>query len=196
MPLPLDLPPQIRTSPTLQKWLQQAPDVRREIANDPSFRTRLRSGYSLTNPGASSAVVFGIEDLRIGQTPIALSAHGNLGGTVTSWGIDAQAYVLPLGGYVNVAPVVGWRSLSTATSQSQGLNLGAKVLLVPSRGGGADLSVQQTWVNLGTDQEVGVGKISVGYAIAPKVRLATDLERWQGRSIFETRATVLLEWTP
>jgi hypothetical protein len=196
MPLPPDLPPQIRTSPTLQKWLQQAPDVRREIANDPSFRTRLRTGYSLTNPGASSSVVFGVEDFRLGQTPIALSAHGNVGGTVRSWGLDAQAYVLPLGGYVNLAPVVGWRSLSTATAQSQGVNLGAKVLLVPSRGGGADLSLQQTWVNLGTDQEVGIGKISVGYAIAPKLRLATDLERWQGRSIFETRATVLLEWMP
>ncbi len=196
MPLPLDLPPQIRTSPTLQKWLQQVPDVRREIANDPSFRTRLRAGYSLTNPGASNSVIFGVEDWRIGQTPIALSMHGNTGGTVRSWGSDIQAYVLPLGGYVNVAPVVGWRSISTSTAQNQGLNLGAKVLLVPSRGGGADLSLQQTWVNLGTDEEVGIGKISVGYGITPKLRLATDLERWQGRSIFETRATVLLEWMP
>jgi hypothetical protein len=196
MPIPIDLPPQIRTSPTLQKWLQQAPDVRREIANDPSFRTRLRSGYSVANPGASSGILLGVEDFRIGKTPIVLNAHGNLGGTVQSWGIDAQAYVLPLGGYVNVAPVVGWRSLSTATAHSQGFNLGGKVLLVPSRGGGADLSFQQTWVNLGADQEVGVGKISVGYAITPKLRLATDLERWQGRSIFETRATVLIEWMP
>lgn len=194
--MPIDLPPPIRNSPTLQKWLQQAPDVRREIANDPSFRTRLRVGYGLSNPGASSGVVFGIEDLRLGQTPIALTGHGSLGGTVNSWGIDAQAYVLPLGGYVNVAPVVGWRSLSTATAQSQGINLGVKVLLVPSRGGGADLSLQQTWVNPGHEQEVGVGKVSVGYAISPKLRLATDIERWQGRSIFETRATVLLEWMP
>jgi hypothetical protein len=192
--MPIDLPPQIRTSPTLQKWLQQAPDVRREIANDPSFRTRLRTGYSLS--GASSGVVFGIEDLRLGQTPIALTAHGNTGGTLSSWGVDAQAYVLPLGGYVNVAPVVGWRSISTNSAQSQGVNLGAKVLFVPSRGGGADFSLQQTWVNLGNDQEVGIGKVSVGYAIGPKLRLATDIERWQGRSIFETRATVLLEWMP
>lgn len=194
--MPIDLPPQIQTSPTLQKWLQQAPDVRREMNNDPSFRTRLRVGYGLSNPGASSGVVFGLEDLRLGQTPIALTAHGSLGGTVNSWGIDTQAYLLPLGGYVNVAPVVGWRSLSTSTAQSQGFNVGAKVLLVPSRGGGADLSLQQTWVNPGNEKEVGIGKISVGYAITPKLRLATDIERWQGRSIFETRATVLLEWMP
>ncbi len=194
--MPIDLPPQIRTSPTLQKWLQQAPDVRREIASDPSFRTRLRVGYGLSNPGASSGVVFGIEDLRLGQTPIALTAHGSLSGTVNSWGVDAQAYVLPLGGYVNMAPVVGWRSISTATANSQGVNLGAKVLFVPSRGGGADVSLQQTWVNPGNEQEVGIGKISVGYAITPKLRLASDIERWQGRSIFETRAKVLVEWMP
>ncbi len=194
--MPIDLPPQIRTSPTLQKWLQQAPDVRREIANDPSFRTRFRVGYGLSNPGASSAVVFGMEDLRLGQTPIVLSAHGNSGGTVSSWGAEAQAYLLPLGGYVNVAPVVGWRSLSTSSAQSQGVNLGAKLLLVPSRGGGTDISLQQTWVNPGNEQEVGIGKVSVGYAITPKLRLATDIERWQGRSIFETRASVLLEWIP
>lgn len=195
MPLPLDLPPQIRTSPTLQKWLQQAPDIRREISNTPSFRTRLQVGYSLSHPGASSGVVWGIEDLRLGQTPITLSAQGNSGG-IGGWGINAQAYVLPLGSYVNVAPVVGWRSLYTPTAQSQGLNLGAKLLLVPSRGGGADLSIQQTWMNLGQDQEVGIGKLSVGYAIAPKLRLATDLERWQGRTIFETRASILVEWMP
>lgn len=195
MPLPLDLPPQIRTSPTLQKWLQQAPDIRREIGNTPSFRTRLQVGYSLSHPGSSSGVVWGIEDLRLGQTPITLSAQGNSGG-VGGWGINAQAYVLPLGSYVNVAPVVGWRSLYTPTMQSQGLNLGAKLLLVPSRGGGADLSIQQTWMNLGQDQEVGIGKLSVGYAISPKLRLATDLERWQGRSIFETRASILVEWMP
>jgi hypothetical protein len=196
--LPLDLPPQIRTSPTLQKWLQQAPDVRREIENDPSFRTRLRVGYGLANPGASSGVIFGVEDFQLGQTPITVSAHGttSLGGGVRSWGVETQAYVLPLGGYVNLAPVVGWRSLSTNTAQSQGLNLGAKVLLIPSRGGGADVTLQQTWVNLGSDQEVGVGKLSVGYAIAPKLRLATDLERWQGRSIFENRASLVLEWMP
>ena len=97
---------------------------------------------------------------------------------------------------MNVAPVIGIRSLSTSTIQTTEFNLGARLLLVPSRGGGADVTLQQTWMAIGTDREIGIGKISVGYAIAPKLRIATDLERWYGRSIGETRASLLLEWMP
>ena len=194
--MPIDIPPQIRDSPTLQKWLNQTPDIRREIANDPSFRTRLQVGYSRFTQSNTNAVTIGFEDLRIGYTPITLSSQFSSGGTINSFGIDAQAYLLPLGGYINIAPVVGWRSFSTANTQNQGLNIGAKLMLIPSRGGGADVALQQTWVNVGSDREVGIGKVSVGYAIAPQIRLATTIERWQGRAISETRGSLLLEWMP
>ena len=194
--MPIDIPPQIRDSPTLQKWLNQTPDIRREIANDPSFRTRLQVGYSRFTQSNTNAVTIGFEDLRIGYTPITLSSQFSSGGTINSFGIDAQAYLLPLGGYINIAPVVGWRSFSTANTQNQGLNIGAKLMLVPSRGGGADVALQQTWTNVGSDREVGIGKVSVGYAIAPQIRLATTIERWQGRAISETRGSLLLEWMP
>lgn len=194
--MPIDIPPQIRDSPTLQKWLNQTPDIRREIANDPSFRTRLQVGYSRFTQSNTNAVTIGFEDLRIGYTPITLSSQFSSGGTINSFGIDAQAYLLPLGGYINIAPVVGWRSFSTANTQDQGLNIGAKLMLVPSRGGGADVALQQTWTNVGSDREVGIGKVSVGYAIAPQIRLATTIERWQGRAISETRGSLLLEWMP
>lgn len=194
--MPIDIPPQIRDSPTLQKWLNQTPDIRREIANDPSFRTRLQVGYSRFTQSNTNAVTIGLEDLRLGSTPITLSSQFNSGGTISSFGVDAQAYLLPLGGYINIAPVVGWRSFSTATTQNQGLNIGAKLMLIPSRGGGADVALQQTWVNVGSDREIGIGKVSVGYAIAPQLRLATTIERWQGGAISETRGSLLLEWMP
>jgi len=194
--MPIDIPPQIRNSPTLQKWLNQAPDIRREIANDPSFRTRLQVGYSQFTQANTSAVTIGLEDLRLSPTPITLSSHFSSGGPISSFGVDAQTYLLPLGGYINIAPVVGWRSLSSSNIQNQGLNLGAKLMLIPSRGGGADVAFQQTWVNVGSDREVGIGKVSVGYAIAPQLRLATTIERWQGQAISETRGSLLLEWMP
>lgn len=201
-PVPsLDIPPQIQSSPTLKKWLQHVPNIQQEIAHDPSFRTRLRVGYARFTQGNQDGILLGLEDLQVAKTPITLSASYSTSANLSSWGIDAQPYLFPLGSYINLAPVVGIRSITTqtttqASTQTTGLNLGAKLLLVPSRGGGADLTIQQTWANLGTDQEVGIGKISVGYAIAPKLRIATDLERWQGRSIFETRASLLLEWMP
>ena len=194
--MPIDIPPQIRDSPTLQKWLNQTPDIRREIANDPSFRTRLQVGYSRFTQSNTNAVTIGLEDLYLGSTPITLSSHFSSGGTVTSFGVDAQAYLLPLGGYINIAPVVGWRSFSTANTQNQGLNIGAKLMLIPSRGGGADVALQQTWTNVGSDREVGIGRVSVGYAVAPQLRLATTIERWQGRAVSETRGSLLLEWMP
>ena len=195
-PLPLDIPPQLRSSPTLKKWLRAVPDIRQDINNDPSFKTRIRLGYTRFTQSNTDGLSLGLEDLRLGPTPVTLSASYGASRADSTWGLDVQPYLFPLGGYFNVAPVVGIRSLSTATTQTTGLNLGARLLLVPSRGGGADVTLQQTWTAIGTDQEVGIGKISVGYAIAPKLRLATDLERWQGRSVFETRASLLLEWMP
>ena len=195
-PLPIDIPPQLRSSPTLKKWLRAVPDIQQDINNDPSFKTRIRLGYTRFTQSNTDGLSMGLEDLRIGRTPMTLSASYSTSHTDSSWGIDVQPYLFPLGGYLNVAPVVGIRSLSTSTTQTTGLNLGARILLVPSRGGGADVTLQQTWTAIGTEQEVGIGKISVGYAIAPKLRIATDLERWNGRSIFETRASLLLEWMP
>ena len=194
--LPIDIPPQIRSSPTLQKWLRSVPNIQQDINNDPSFKTRVRLGYTRFTQGNTDGLSLGLEDVRLGSTPVTLSASYSASRADSSWGIDVQPYLLPLGGYFNLAPVVGIRSLSTSTTQTTGLNLGARLLVVPSRGGGADVTLQQTWTAIGTDREVGVGKISVGYAIAPKLRLATDLERWQGRSVFETRASLLLEWMP
>ncbi len=192
----LDIPPQLQSSPTLKKWLQHIPNIQQDIIHDPSFKTRFRAGYTRFTQGNQDGLLLGIEDLHLSPTPITLSASYSTSANLSSWGVDAQPYLFPLGRYINLAPVIGIRSLSTATTQTTGLNLGARILLVPSRGGGADLTLQQTWINLGTDQEVGIGKLSVGYAIAPKLRIATDLERWQGRSIFETRASLLLEWIP
>ena len=194
-PLPIDIPPQIQSSPTLKKWRRSLPDIRQDINNDPSFKTRIRLGYTRFSPSNTHGLSLGLEDLRIGRTPVTLSASYSYSPTV-SWGIDVQHYIFPLGGYMNVAPVIGIRSLSTSTTQTTEFNLGARLLLVPSRGGGADVTLQQTWMAIGTDREIGIGKISVGYAIAPKLRIATDLERWHGRSIGETRASLLLEWMP
>ena len=195
-PLPIDIPPQIQSSPTLKKWRRSLPNIRQDINNDPSFKPRIRLGYTRFSPSNTHGLSLGLEDLRIGRTPVTLSASYSYSPTVSTWGIDVQPYICPLGGYMNVAPVIGIRSLSTSTIQTTEFNLGARLLLVPSRGGGADVTLQQTWMAIGTDREIGIGKISVGYAIAPKLRIATDLERWHGRSIGETRASLLLEWMP
>lgn len=44
-------------------------------------------------------------------------------------------------------------------------------MLVPSRGGAADLALSQHWVAPGSDQEVGITSLNLGYAVTRRLRL-------------------------
>lgn len=140
----LDLSPEIiEGSPVLQQWLRQVPNVLADIANDPSFRTRLRLGYSqFPSTGQAGGVNVGVEDVFIGRTGLTVSSeyqavfNGDASGKDfvlrTGWGADLRYYVRPLGSYVNVAPVVGYRHLETNQYSTDGVNLGLRLLLVLS----------------------------------------------------------------
>lgn len=196
----LDLSPEmIESSPVLQRWLRQVPNVSAEIVNDPSFRTRLRLGYSqFPSTGQAGGVNFGVEDAFIGRTGLTVSGEyqAAFNGDRTAYGGDLRYYVLPLGGYINFAPVVGYRHLETDRYSTDGVNLGARVLLVLSRGGAADISLTQSWVSPGTDEEVGLTTLSVGYAVTRNLRLSTDIQKQNARQQKDSRVGVVLEWMP
>jgi hypothetical protein len=196
---PLDLPPGvIESSPVLRQWLERTPDIAAEIANDPSFRTRLRLGYaqfpSSGNIGGFSA---GVEDVFV-WPGTGLTVSGDYArswnGDRESYGAEARYYVFPLGGYVNFAPVVGYRQLSTPRYSSSGVNVGMRLMIIPSRGGGADVAISQTWVAPGTDDEVGLTGASVGYAVTNRLRLSTDLQFQNSRFGQDSRLGINLEW--
>lgn len=194
----LDLAPKLlQQSPTLRKWLNDRPNVLQSIREEPSFRTRLRVGYTnFAKAGAGWTI--GIEDWRLSNTPITVSGQYSASGNGKSElaGGDLHFYLRPLGSYLNLAPVVGYRTLRTPTDRTDGWAIGGRVLLTPSRGGGSDVILQQIWVNPGTVDEVGIGQMTVGYAVTPQLRLAAEFERWRGRSIREHRIGVNLEWLP
>jgi hypothetical protein len=197
-PRQIDIDPEIiRNSPVLQRWLKQIPDVAAEIRNDPSFVPRIRIGYDQypASNGASGWQVT-VNDVLIGRSGVALNAHYQYrpDGSLHSYGADANYYLLPLGGYINVAPVVGYRRLETDRYKREGVNLGAKVILVPSRGGGGDITLQQTWVGLGTDEEVGISSISSGYALTHNLRLSAEIQFQNSRESKDSRVGVGVEW--
>jgi hypothetical protein len=197
-PRQIDIDPEIiRNSPVLQRWLKQIPDVAAEIRNDPSFVPRIRIGYDQypASNGASGWQVT-VNDVLIGRSGVALNAHYQYrpDGSLHSYGADANYYLLPLGGYINVAPVVGYRRLETDRYKREGVNLGAKVILVPSRGGGGDITLQQTWVGLGTDEEVGISSISSGYAITHNMRFSAEIQFQNSRESKDSRVGVGVEW--
>ena len=117
-------------------------------------------------------------------------------GAIASYGTDLRYYLRPLGSYVNIAPVVGYRHLGTPEYSRDGINLGLRLLLVPSRGGAADISLTQSFVSPGSGKEVGITEISFGYAITRNLRLSTDIVKQNARERKDTRLGIVLEWMP
>ncbi len=196
---PLELDPSIlEESPVLRQWLEDIPDIAQEIRHDPSFRTRLRVGYAnFPSNGEISGFQVGVEDVFVWPgTGLTASAdyHRSGNGQREAYGAEARYYLLPLGGYVNVAPSLGYRSVSAPGYTTDGLDLGLRLMIIPSRGGAADFSLSQHWVAPGTDSEVGITRFNLGYAVTSHLRLASDLEFQNFRFGQESRWGLGLEW--
>lgn len=194
----LDLDPAvIEGSPTLQRWLEDIPDVADEIRYQPSFRTRLRVGYAqFPSTGQIGGFAAAVDDVFVVPgTGLTASADysRSWNGQRESYGGEARYYLLPLGSYINVAPTVGYRSLSTPAYQTDGLDLGLRLMLVPSRGGGADLALSQRWVAPGSEGEVGITSLAVGYAVTRQLRLGTDFQLQNSRFGQDSRVGISLE---
>jgi hypothetical protein len=184
-------------SPVFQRWTQEVPDLQSAIRNDPSFVTRIQAGYSFfPSSEGSSGYAVGVEDWFVGTTPLTVSAdyHQNDSGTRQAYGVDLHYYVLPLGDYFNVAPVVGYRHAESANDYSvSGANIGVRLRFVPSRTGAADLTVDHTWI-VGDSQGLSITQINAGYAIAQNLRLSADFE-WQSTAEQgDSRVGLNMEW--
>lgn len=196
----LDLSPEIReNSPVLQRWQRNIPNVLAEIRNDPSFRTRVRLGYSqFPSTGQAAGFNVGVEDVFIGRTGLTVSGdyQASFNGKREAFGADLHYYVLPLGSYVNVAPLIGYRNIQTDNYSTDGVNVGARLMLALSRTGAADLSLTQSFVSPGSADEVGITTLSVGYAVTRNLRLSTDIQKQNSRQRRDSRVGLVLEWMP
>jgi hypothetical protein len=196
----LDLSPEIiENSPVLQRWLRQVPNVLEEIRNDPSFRTRLRVGYSqFPSTGQAGGFNVGVEDVFIGRTGLTVSGdyQRSFNGKREAYGGDLRYYVLPLGSYINIAPQVGYRNLTTGKFSTDGINVGARLMFALSRTGAADVSITQSFVSPGSNEEVGMTTLSFGYAVTRNLRLSTDIQKQNSREDKDSRVGIVLEWMP
>ena len=194
----LDLDPTvIQESPVLQRWLEQVPNILTEIDRTPSFNTRLRIGYTSDRDSDDSGILIGVDDIFVGNTGLTVSGdyRTQIEGSNEQYGVDLRYYLLPLGHRLNIAPVVGYRSISPGHHDTDGANVGLRLMLVPSRRGAADISLSQTWVNPGSDrQEVSRFTLSAGYAITRHLRLASDLYIQTAGQQQNTEVGILLEW--
>ena len=195
----LDLDPQIlENSPVLQRWTEEIPNVLSEIRNDPSFRTRIRVGYS-SFPFSEQAdgIHLGVEDVFVPNTHLTVSAdyQAALNGSREAYGSELRYYALPLGSLVNVTPSVGYRWLESDRYNIDGVNLGLRLQLQLSRTGAADIAFAQSWVNLGSEtEEVGMTTLTFGYALTQHLRLSTELQRQNALRHKDSRLGIGLEW--
>nr|WP_232826264.1 hypothetical protein [Cyanothece sp. BG0011] len=195
----LDLPPEvINNSPVLQKWMKEVPNVLEDINHDPSFRTRVGIGYAeFPSTEHDGGLNISVDDIFIGRTGLTVSGDYETSfGERDAGGVNLQYYLLPLGYYVNVAPVVGYRAISTNNYSEDGVNIGGKVIFPLSRSGAADISVSHTFISPGDDDEVGISNISFGYAITKEIRLATEIEKQNSRVKKDSQFSLILEWMP
>lgn len=195
-----DLKPEIiENSPVLQRWLKKVPNVLEEIRHEPSFRTRVRLGYSqFPSTGQAGGFNVGVEDVFIGRTGLTVSGdyQRSFNGKRESWGTDLRYYIFPLGSYMNVAPQVGYRNLTTGNFSTDGVNVGARLMLALSRTGAADVSLTQSFVSPGSRDEVGMTTLSFGYAVTQNLRLSTDIQKQNSREDKDSRVGIVLEWMP
>jgi len=194
----LELSPEIiENSPVLRRWMRKVPNVLQDIKRDPSFRTRLRLGYSqYSSDDRASGIKVGVEDIFLGRTGLSLSGEYNTSfdGDYSLYGGDLRYYIFPLGGYINIAPVIGYRHIETDRYTTDGMNVGAKLLFVFSRTGAGDISLTQSWVSPGSNEEVGLTTLSVGYALTQNLRVSTDIQKQNARQRKDNRVAIVLEW--
>ena len=177
-------PGTVNRSPVLQDWVEETPDVLREIRREPSFPSRLQLSYALfPSSGDERGLSIGVEDVFVGDLPLTVNADygANFDGNDSdreAYGAHLRYYVLPVGGYVNVAAIVGYRHVEAVDYSESGVQMGFQVKVIPSRGGGADFAYTQTWVSPTEDDSVMITGLEFGYGLTERLRLATDVE-WQ-----------------
>ncbi len=194
----LDLPPEIiEDSPVLQRWLKEIPNVLEDIRRDPSFRTRLQLGFTLFPSNDNAAGInIGVKDIFIGRTGLTLNADYQtaFNGSRVSVGTNLNYFLLPLGSYINFAPLVGYGYVQSEDYSTDGVTVGGRLMLALSRTGAADISLSQSFISLGSNNEVGITNFAVGYALTSQLRLSTELEQQNSRAAKDNRVTINLEW--
>jgi len=193
----LDLSPEIiENSPILQRWQENIPNILEDIRHDPSFPTRIKAGYSFfPSSGDRSGWNIGIEDVFIERTGLTFSAdyYASFDNNREAGGGEARYYVMPLGNYVNFAPTLGYRYIKSDDYDTDGLKVGARANFALSPQGAADLSISQSFISPGSEDEVGITNFSVNYAITNQLRISTEIERQNSQADQDSRLSINFE---
>ncbi|BAQ64906.1 hypothetical protein [Geminocystis sp. NIES-3709] len=201
-----DLDPSIiENSPVIRQWMKEIPDISDKITHQPIFPTRYRFGYTqFPSNNDSGGIFLGVEDVFIGNTSLTfsakysqdLSSNSDPKSDRLSIGSNLQYYLFPLGSYINIAPVIGYRYIETAGYNTGGVNVGIRLGLIFSPQGAGDIFITQSFVSPTGSNEVGITEINVGYALTKNLRLATEIGWQNSIKQSDSQVSVGFEWIP
>jgi hypothetical protein len=183
----------IERSPVLRRWLDSPPDLLDDIYNMPSFNTKLRLGF--TSRDNSLGVEAGVEDLFVGRSPLTVSGsyQTEFSGRESEIQANLRYYVLPLGSYWNISPIIGYSQFNQLDRpQISGLDVGLQGILVLSPHS-SDLRLSHTFTSPTGNLEMSKTSLSSSYAITNNLRLGTKIEWRRSPLIYDSRVGFLLE---
>jgi hypothetical protein len=183
----------IDRSPVLQRWLDLPPDLLDDIRNTPSFDSKLRIG--ITSRNHSLGLELGAEDIFLGKSPVTFNVgvQTELSGRESEINASLRYYLLPLGSYWNVAPIVGYRQFNQfERPQISGLDVGLQGILVLSPQS-SDLRLSHIFTSPQGNLEMSTTTLSSSYALTNNLRLGTKIEWRRSPLIYDSRVGFLLE---
>lgn len=183
----------IESSPVLRRWLNKSPDLLDDIYNVPSFDSKLRVG--ITSRDNSLGLEAGFEDIFVGQSPLTVngSYQTEFSGRESEVQANLRYYILPLGSYWNIAPIIGYRQFNQLDRpQISGLDVGLQGILVLSPHS-SDIRLSHTFTSPNGNLELSTTTLSTSYAISNNLRLGTKIEWRRSPLIYDSRIGILLE---
>jgi hypothetical protein len=183
----------IENSPVLQRWLVNPPDILFDIKNTPSFNSKVRLG--LTSRDQSLGFDVGLQDLFLGGTPATFSAsfQREFSDRQTNLNGEFRYYLLPLGGYFNITPLVGYRYMNFFGESVSGVDLGIQGILVFSPRS-SDLRLSQSFTSPLGDKETSITTLSTSYGLSNRLSLSSSIQ-WRRSPVgADSRVGFYLEW--
>ncbi len=184
----------VDSSPVLQRWLNDPPDLLDEIRNTPAVPTRLQAGIDV------SGWSVGISDLYLVER-ISLSSHYQQSfdrPQDATFGSNLRYFVAPVGSRLNLAPQFGFGRIDQLDRFVSGPQYGAYFVLALDPGA-ADLTLSYNWLDPSRSTQEGeatIGDITAAYALSDSTRLAARY-RWKHSTITKDQdLALILEWVP
>ncbi len=172
----------IQSSPVLRRWLAQPPDVLQEIDQTPAFPTRLQlTLFTIPSRGGDTEWSAAFQDIFLAQSSVSVSTEYSQSTRTENrqWGTQARVYLLPLGSHLNIAPVMGYRTLIVDGWSFQGPEIGTRFVIASPQA--ADISFTQSFT-LDEVTTVGRSQLAMGYALSPSIRISAQVQ-WQNSPI-------------